>query len=35
MFDSPQELNPADEANHQVADFFDIDFEDNYTFDAT
>jgi protease II len=32
LFDSPKELNPASGA---VADFFDIEFEDNYTFDAS
>ena len=34
LFDSPLELNPADEAAHQVTDFFDVELEDNYTFDS-
>ena len=32
LFDSQYELNPADGT---VTDFFDINFEDNYTFDST
>jgi len=34
LFDSQLELNPADEAAHQVTDFFDVELEDNYTFDS-
>jgi protease II len=34
LFDSPQELNPADDSK-SVADFFDVDLEDNYTFDTS
>ncbi|TNV73246.1 hypothetical protein FGO68_gene9908 [Halteria grandinella] len=33
LFDSPQEVNPADDQN-QVCDFFDVELEDNNTFDA-
>lgn len=31
LFDSEKELNPAD---GKLAEFFDVAFEDNYTFDS-
>lgn len=33
LFDSPSEGNPADE--QRPTDFFDVEFEDNYTFNAS
>jgi hypothetical protein len=33
LFDSSQELNPADSENLAVADFFNVEFEDNLTFE--
>ena len=35
LFDSSQELNPADRENMAVADFFNVEFEDNLTFEST
>ena len=33
LFDSSREMNPAEEG--KTADFFDVELEDNYTFDTT
>lgn len=35
LFDSSQELNPADSENMAVADFFNVEFEDNLTYEST